>query len=199
MRSDGSGQHLVVRGVAGQVHGWAASDGHQVANVVQVVSAKRNGESCAHLEVADAMDFIRPSHDDLLGRHAQTLQFLGRFGGCQIRPHASSRAIPGQGLRIEVVSVAVRDRVQVDRRQIRRSQWRRHQAIEVESVRLPDRLAGIGEIGVDRDDFPGGTLEDEARLAQPPERDRACRHLVAAELISSYVHHRLTSLKMWSF
>jgi len=160
--------------------------------VGQVVAAEWNGKGRAHLDVTDTVDAIGPGHHNLVGRHAEAAQLVDGFRRRQVRPCAPGRAVPGQGLRVEMVSVAVRHRVQIDRRQIRRSQRRRHRTVEVESARLSDRLAGIGQVGIDGDDFPRRTLENKARLSQPPQRDRACRNVVATEFMSRQQCHRLT-------
>jgi hypothetical protein len=63
-----------------------------------------------------------------------------------------------------MILVAVREEHRIDLRQFLSVQGRRHLTVEVESVLLADRLAGVREIRIDRHHLATGTLREESGL-----------------------------------
>ena len=159
--ADGRSQHFVVGRVARQVHARPLIHADHVADVVQVVGAEGDGKRGADPEIAHAIHFVRPGHHDLLTRDSRLLKSFDGFRRSEKRALATRGSITGNRFGIEVVAVAVRDRVQIEHHEVRGGEGRGHEPVQIEAGLLADRLAGIGQVGVDGDEPALRALEQK--------------------------------------
>ena len=109
MRCDGISKQLVVSRVASEINSRAVGHEYKIADVGQVIAAKRNGERGADGEITHSDRFVRPDHRGFRSGHTKRLEFFKRFGRRDERSPPARLAIRPDGFRVEMVLVAMRD------------------------------------------------------------------------------------------
>ncbi len=88
-----------------------------------------------------------------------------------------------------MILVTVGHQVEINADQVFGRQRRGHLAIHAKAELFADRFAGIGEVRVKRRNLAARSLENETRLAQPPNRHRSARHPVRLDLLHRHSFH----------